>query len=159
VLIEALAGLADLPWRCRLVGALDRNSQTVAAVRAAITRHGLEDRIAVVGEVEDTRTEMAGADLFVLPSRHEGYGMAFAEALSQGLPVVGCAAGAVTDLVTPEAGVLVPPDDIQALRTALRSLLSDAGRRRRLAEGAARAGRALPDWAASARRLEQALSS
>jgi glycosyltransferase involved in cell wall biosynthesis len=158
LLIQALAGLADLPWRCRLVGALDRHPATTAAVHAAIDRHGLAERITLVGEVEDVRGEMATADLFVLPSRHEGYGMAFAEAMSQGLPVVGCAAGAVSELVTLEAGLLVPPDDAPALQAALRALLSDAPLRRRLADGARRAGAALPSWTASARGLHEALS-
>jgi glycosyltransferase involved in cell wall biosynthesis len=156
ILIEALAGLGDLPWRCRLVGALDRHPATVAGLRAAIDRHGLADRIALVGEVEDVRAEMASADLFALPSRHEGYGMAFAEAISQGLPVIGCAAGAVSDLVKPEAGLLVPPDDVAALREALRLALCDPAFRRRLAEGARHV--ILPSWASSARVLHEALS-
>ncbi len=88
----------------------------------------------------------AGADLFVLASRFEGYGMAFAEAMAHGLPVVGTTAGAIPDTVPPDAGVLVAPDDVKALTRTLRMLIENPKERQWLAAGARAAGAALPTW-------------
>ena len=146
LLVEALGSLADRAWTCRIVGATDIDRAWTSRLRDRVKVLGLENRIAFTGAMRDARAAMAEADLFVLPSRYEGYGMAFAEALSQGLPVVGCAAGAVPEVVPPEAGILVPPDDVEALTAALVPLLDGTGRLRSLAEGARRAGAALPTW-------------
>ena len=86
----------------------------------------------------------AAADLFVLASRFEGYGMAYAEAIAHGVPVIGTTAGAIPETVFPEAGVLVPPDDVEALTGAIRSLLERPGERKRLA--AAACASTFPSW-------------
>src|SRR5439155_21666989 len=90
--------------------------------------------------------EYRTADCFVLPSFHEGYGMAFAEALSHGLPVVAARAGAVPSTVPESAGVLMPPGDVAALAAALRRIITEPDLRGRLAAGALAAGARLPDW-------------
>jgi glycosyltransferase involved in cell wall biosynthesis len=92
----------------------------------------------------------AAADLFVLPSRFEGYGMAYAEAIAQGVPVVGTRAGAVPDTVPAGAGVLVPPDDADALAAVLRRLIEGPAERERLAAGARAAAATFPSWQESA---------
>ena len=97
----------------------------------------------------------AGADLFVLASRFEGYGMAFAEALAHGLPVIGTTAGAIPDTVPPDAGVLVEPNDVKALTRALRMLIENPKERQWLASGAREAGAALPTWDESGEALRR----
>jgi glycosyltransferase involved in cell wall biosynthesis len=92
----------------------------------------------------------AAADLFVLPSRFEGYGMAYAEAIAHGVPVVGTRAGAVPDTVPEGAGVLVPPDDVDALAAVLRRLIASPAERERLAAGARAAAPTFPSWQESA---------
>jgi glycosyltransferase involved in cell wall biosynthesis len=148
VLVAALARLSALDWRWQCIGSVDRDPATTAALRALISRHDLGDRVALAGEwpPENLATAYRAADCFVLPSFHEGYGMAFAEALAYGLPIVACRAGAVPDLVPDSAGILVPPGDDAALAIALRQVIADPELRRRLAAGAAKAGAALPDW-------------
>ena len=153
ILVAALARIVDLDWQCRIVGSAARDCEHAAAIRRAVGHDGLEGRIALIGETVDVRAEMASADLFVLPTLHEGYGMVFAEAMSQGLPIVGCAVGAVPEVVPEEAGLLVPPGDVAALAEVLRSILSDRELRRSKAAGALAAGTRLPDWPGSARRL------
>ena len=151
VLIAALAELAALPWRLAIVGD-ERDAEAAAALKADIARHGLGDRVDLIGAVSAERLSdfYAQADLFVLPSRHEGFGMAFAEALAHGLPVIGTTAGAIPDTVSREAGVLVPPNDRQALAAALRRLIESPDERARLGAGALAAANALPTWQGSA---------
>jgi len=146
VSIDALAMLGDLPWTCRIVGSRALDPAVAGALEAQILAAGLADRITLVGEVEEVRTEYVRADIFVLASRYEGYGMVFAEALVHGLPIVGCAAGAVPDVVPEGAGLLVPPDDPRALSEALRLVLTDIELRSAMADAAAVAGAALPSW-------------
>lgn len=148
VLIEALAGLRELDWRLSCIGSLERSPDTVHALRAAIAAHGLTERIALHGEQPTDALAEAyrHADLFALPSFHEGYGMVFAEALAHGLPIVATTAGAIPDTVPDTAALLIPPGDVAALRDALRRLLSDSQLRSRLAAGANDAAAALPDW-------------
>lgn len=149
VLVAALAQVADLPWRATIIGtALD--PAVAADLRDRIDRAGLERRIHLAGGVEDTRAALADADIFALASRFEGYGMVFAEAMSQGLPIVACHAGAVPEVVPPEAGILVPPDDPAAFADALRAMLTDPACRQRYADGAFAVGSRLPRWADTA---------
>ena len=91
VLVEALAAVADLPWTCECVGSLDRDPAYVARLRELIARHGLDGPDAAAparapGELLDAA--YAAADLLVLPSRAETFGMVVTEALARGIPVL-----------------------------------------------------------------------
>jgi glycosyltransferase involved in cell wall biosynthesis len=140
--------IADLDWELLCVGSLERDPAEAAALHQAIARHGLGARVTLAGEWPPERLGEAyqAADIFVLASFLEGYGMAFAEALAHGLPIVATRGGAIPDTVPESAGLLVPPGDAPALAAALRRLLTDAALRRELAAGAASAGATLPSW-------------
>jgi len=97
------------------------------------------------------------SDMFVLASRFESYGMALAEAIAHGLPVVSTTAGAIPETVPANAGVLVPPDDASAFAEAMRRLIGDTPERRRLATNASTAAAQLPSWQDSARRFAAAV--
>jgi glycosyltransferase involved in cell wall biosynthesis len=161
VLIAALATLADLPWRLTIAGDRGRDSKTAAQLDADIARFNLGDRVAVLGAVPPGRLDelYAGADLFVLASRFEGYGMAYAEAIAHGLPVVGTTAGAIPDTVPAGAGVLVAPNDTGALAHALSRLIKDADARHHLAMAARAASRHLPTWQDSAKLFSRTLEA
>lgn len=151
VLIEALARLNRVDWRLDCIGSTTRDLAHVAAVRQAIAAHGLEARIALKDEMPQQNLGGAydDADLFVLPSFHEGYGMALAEALAHGLPILSTRAGAIPETVPERAGILVAPGDPAALAAALTKLLDDRALLFELAQGAAAMGARLPDWQAA----------
>ena len=156
LLVAALAREAGQGWQASIVGSLARDPACVARLRQQIAAAGLEPRIALAGEVADLAPWYAAADLFVLPSRHEGYGMVFAEALQHGLPIIGSRAGAIPELVPEEAGLLVPVEDAAALAEAL-GRMRDGNLRARYAAGAARAAQGLPRWEDTTRLVADAV--
>lgn len=160
VLLEALAPLRDEPWQLTCAGSLERDPKTVRRVRAAVVSLGLRDRVSFAGDLDDRTLASCydGADLFVLPTHQETYGMAVAEALAHGLPVVATITGAIPELVGDDAGLLVPPGDTAALGEALARMLGDDALRARLAEGARRRSERLPTWDQACSRMEAALS-
>jgi glycosyltransferase involved in cell wall biosynthesis len=159
VLVAALATLVHLPWQLTIAGDRSRDPATAQQIEADVARLGLTERVTLAGAVSDERLDALhdGADLFVLPSRYEGYGMAFAAAIARGLPVIGTDAGAIPEAVPAAAGILVPPDNVPALAAALYRLITDAGERGRLATAARTAAAQLPTWADSAMLFARAL--
>jgi glycosyltransferase involved in cell wall biosynthesis len=158
-LVEALAGLAHRPWQCRLVGPVDRNPPYAEAVREAVDRQGLRQRVEVCGVLGDSELDetWAATDLLVLPSYWETYGMVLAEALARGVPVV-TTTGSEAERTAARAGLLVSPGDSDALRAALERWLSEPTLRAQLAARAREARRALPSWETAARRMAGVLA-
>ena len=152
VLIAALATLGDLPWQLTIAGDRTRDLNATARLDADIAGHALENRVAVLGTVspQHLATLYAEADVFALASHFEGYGMAYAEAVTHGLPVIGTTGGAIPDTVPSDAGLLVPPGDMPALAKALRRIIGDSDLRQRLADGARAAAPQFPTWRQSA---------
>ena len=159
ILFRALAALPNRNWHLTCVGPMDRHPETTARLREQLRAAGLEDRVQLGGEVDRAALDAQydAADLFVLPTRFEGYGMAVAEALARGLPIVSTATGAIGTIVGEEAGLIVPPGDEDALRAALSLVLNDADLRQRLARGAARVRTRLPTWETAAANMARAL--
>ncbi len=161
VLIAALGTMPDLQWRLTIAGDCARNPKTAAQLKADIERHGLGERVAVLGAVSEQRLGelYAEADIFALASRFEGYGMAYAEAIAHGLPIVGTNAGAIPGTVPTNAGLLVAPDDVSAFASALRRLVGSTDERRRFADAARNAAGQLPTWPESAKLFSRALEA
>ena len=153
VLVRALARLRDMPWTGVCAGSLDRAPGYARTVQALAVGAGLADRVRFVGECEPASLDdhYHHASLFVLPSHYEGYGMALAEALARGLPVVSTTGGAIPHTVPADAGLLVPPGDVAALAAALRRVMADETTHAALAAAAQRHARRLPDWSQAAR--------
>jgi glycosyltransferase involved in cell wall biosynthesis len=154
--------LADRNWHLTCAGSLLRHPSTVERLRDRLRADGLTDRVSLVGELSATALAACydRADLFVLATWRETYGMAVAEALAHGLPVVSTSTGAIPDLVdgrAGRAGLLVPPGDVRALAGALTRVLDDATLRACLADGARRVRDRLPAWDEAARRMAAAI--
>jgi glycosyltransferase involved in cell wall biosynthesis len=164
VLLAALASLVDLPWRCTCVGSLDRDRGFAGVMRCRAQADRIADRVGFPG----TRTgaplaaTFAGADLLVLASRAETYGMVVTEALARGVPVVATDVGGVAEALGEAGaggrpGLLVPPDDPAALSAALRRWLTDAGLRGTLRQAARHRRDHLPGWSDTSDRVNRVL--
>lgn len=155
VLVEALAKIADLDWRMTIAGALDRHPAAVETLRATIEQHNLSDRINLAGKVVPATLDRfyESADLFVSASLFEGYGMVLAEAMARGLPIVTATGGAAGDTAGQAVALHVEAGNAEELATALREALTDKKLRDQLADAAWDAGRALPTWTETARRV------
>ncbi len=158
LLLDALATMTDLSWHCACVGSLDRDPAFVEGLRRHSREAGLDARVSFTGPQTgaDLDRRYAAADLMVLPSRAETYGMVVIEALARGLPVVAAEVGGVTEALGHGAngirpGLLIPADDPPALAAALRAWLSDAELRRRLRRAAGERRESLSRWSTTTR--------
>jgi glycosyltransferase involved in cell wall biosynthesis len=165
VLIAALATIADLPWRCVCLGALDVEPMFVEQLRLQAEAAGIGDRVHFPGPRigEHLWNSYAAADVLVLASRVEPYGMVVTEALARGLPVIATAAGGLPEALGwtndgRRPGLLVPPDDSRALAAALRDWLVDADLRQRLREAARECRSTLSGWDAPTDRIARVLT-
>jgi glycosyltransferase involved in cell wall biosynthesis len=156
VLLDALATLNGHRWQCLCVGSLERDPAFAEHLRRRVAATGMGDRVRFAGP--QAGAELAGsyraADVLVLPSRAETYGMVITEALARGLPVVAADVGGVAEALGHGAdrvqpGLLVPPDDPAALGDALRAWLEDADLRRRLRRAARERRASLAGWPAT----------
>ena len=153
ILLEALASISALSWRCTCVGSVDRDPAFVEG----LGRRRPAERVSFPGSQTgaDLDRSYASADLLVLASRAETYGLVVTEALARGLPVVAAEVGGVAEALGEGAagtrpGLLVAPEDPAALAEALGAWLGDAELRARLRRAAAERRESLPPWSATA---------
>lgn len=159
LLLGALAHLKDLDWRLTCAGSLARDPDWTDRLRRLCGEAGLDDRVAFLGEIDDSELEALyhGADLFVLASHYEGYGMVFPEAVARGIPVLATRTGGIPEAAPAEASILVPPGDEAALTEALRRLLAEPAAYGELRVAARRAREGLRRWSDSAALFAEAL--
>jgi glycosyltransferase involved in cell wall biosynthesis len=178
-LVQVLALLRDLPFTLTITGDDKADAAYAAKLARLVRRLDLEDRVTVTGyvsEAELTR-QYEWADVFVLASRYEGYGISLAEALMYGLPFVAFDVGAVREVATSavlvereqpsrsfleqlargHGGFVVPRACESAFAACLSLLIQDRVVRRSMAAQAAMDGRELPDWTEAGRRFYAAL--
>jgi glycosyltransferase involved in cell wall biosynthesis len=159
ILVESLALITDLEWRCTIVGSLDRSPETVTELKKLISKYSIDYQITLTGEINDLDPLYRSADILVSSSRYEGYGMAVAEAMAYGLPIVAANVGANPEVVPEDSGILVPAGDPMALAAALRRLLDDPPYRATLAAGATKAALSLASWKDTAAKVASALDA
>lgn len=160
VLVQALAGLSHLPWHLVCVGSADRDASWTARLRARVRELGIEARVEFAGELsgDALATQYGRADVFVLATRYEGYGMVVAEALAHGLPVVATDTGCIGALLADGGGIVVAPGDAVQLAEALRRVIGDDSERQALRARARERGEGLPTWGQTADVFEAVLA-
>jgi glycosyltransferase involved in cell wall biosynthesis len=135
VLVRALP---DLPG---VTAVLVGDGEERSALEELAERLGVADRLRILGWTDDARSQLTSFDVFALPSRYEGFPLSIVEAMQAGLPVVASDVGSIAEaLDAGRAGVLVPPDDPEALAAAIAGLIDDEPRRARIGEHARRLG-------------------
>jgi len=159
VLIDALKLLTQKSWHLYCAGSLERDRKTSDQLVVQRSASGLSTRITFLGELDDNELSRhyQQADLFVLPSFHEGYGMVLDEAISHGLPIIASDAGAIRQTVPPGAGLLVPPGSPNALAEALSLFMDDKTVRAQLRKHALAARMTQRSWKQAAAEFEVAL--
>lgn len=152
LLLRALGRLAGADWTCRIAGSPDHDPAWAARLREAASAPGLAGRVAFLGALgrEALDREYSGADIFCLPSRYEGYGMVFAEAMMRGLPVVALRVPPLPEVVPEAAGLLAPAEDEAALADFLAILLTQPAVAHRMAAAGRAHALGLPGWAETA---------
>lgn len=176
LLVQALEPLEPLPWSLSIAGSLAVAPAYVRRLYRAVHRAGLSGRIRFAGDLSEAELALLHdeSDLFVLPSRYESYGIALAEALDAGLPVVAFETGAVPETASSamrvsrssvrsisagnadgSCGFLVPRFDTAAFGEAVSALVMDSELRRVMAAAAKRTGETLPRWSESERRFRE----
>jgi len=165
VLLAALAAVRDLSWRCVLVGTLDRDPAFADLLRRRADDAGIGDRISFAGARtgDELDRAYAAADVLVLPSLGETYGMVVTEALARGLPVIATNVGGLPRALGTTAdgrrpGLLVAPGDAAALAAALSSWLRDAELRLGLRLAAQERRGTLSGWRATVERVAHVLT-
>jgi len=156
-IVHALSAVQDLPWTAALIGSPDADPTYAAEVRAAVERYGLENRITVTGELTGNALEEQwnAADLSVLMSQSESFGMVVTESLAHGVPViVRKGTGAVEALGESGAGAVT---DAETLADTLRTWLTDPSLQERWRSNALQASKHLPGWDITADTVLKAL--
>ena len=149
LLIDALGRLKALPWTLTLVGSGEFEPDYFVSVQDLITRHRLTERVEVTGRLSNDKVGplLASHDLFVLPSSYEGFGIVYLEALMAGLPVVATSAGAAHEVIEDgKSGMLIPPNDVNALAACLRALITDRERLVEMSAAAECRAEQFPTW-------------
>lgn len=159
VLINALAQIKDKPWQLTIVGPQNFDPAYFSLLTNLCQELGVFDRVTFLDGLseDELSSRYAKADIFALASRYEGYGMAYAEAIVRGIPVIGTTAGAIPDTVPQEAGILVAADDVDGFSNALASLLNDQSLRQQKHLGALAVEPTFPSWSGSAKKFLEIL--
>ncbi len=147
VLLDAMQQLRDEAVQLEIIGPEDAAPSFAARLRSRTTELGLP--VTFHGELSDSelQAQMQAADVFVLPSYYEGFGIVFVEGMAQGLPAIGTAAGAVSTLIQDGSnGFLVAPGDAARLADCIRTLARDRELLLQMSLRAIRSAGTFPTW-------------
>jgi glycosyltransferase involved in cell wall biosynthesis len=159
-LLQALQSLLGRPFRLDVVGSEDVDRRYAAAIRNRVRELDLTGRVLFRGALAGAELEerFRDAQLLVVPSSYEGFGIVYLEAMGFGLPVVASASGATDEIVRHEAtGFLVPPGDVWSLARRIESLLEDRALLAQMSLAAYEGFENHPGWEDSMARIEKFL--
>eukprot|EP01037_Dinobryon_pediforme_P002456 gene2456-2494_t len=161
VLLDALAAVSALNWQLTIAGSPTLDCAHAAHLQNRIAQEGLSGRIRLLGDMAAAELDQiyAQADVFVMPSLFEGYGMALTEAMIRGLPVLCTTGGASNETVPDGVGIKVPPHEVEPFADGLRALIAHPALRRNLAEMSWAHGQTLPSWDDSAAKIAVVVKS
>jgi glycosyltransferase involved in cell wall biosynthesis len=153
LLVRALGRLTEIDgWTCTFAGSVSASAGFTRELARTIRLNGLASRTTFTGVLDGTRLDDAysRADLVVVPSRNESFGMVVTEALARGIPVLATRVGGIPEAIAGSpAAVLVPPEDPWALEVVLRQWMVSAERRTELRTAAAEARGMTRPWSAT----------
>jgi glycosyltransferase involved in cell wall biosynthesis len=161
ILIDGLKELGREDWQLTIVGSPDHDPLESNRIRERVLSSGLRSRVKIAGKVsaKDLQRLFAHADLFVMPSLYEGYGMVLAEAMAHGLPIVCTTGGAAAETAPDEAAIKVSPGDAEAFSEAIARVMGDKALCDAMSEAAWEAGRRLPRWSTSVAKIAKVLKN
>ena len=160
ILIQALTHLPGHAWTLHAAGSLETDPAYTQAIRQQIRAGGLAENIHLLGQLLDDELarQMQASHLLVVPSSYEGFGIAYLEGMSFGLPAIATRSGAASEIITDDQdGYLLPPDDPAALAVCLERLAQDRQRLLRLSLAARQRFLAAPTWEQSMARIGEFL--
>jgi glycosyltransferase involved in cell wall biosynthesis len=161
-LLRALAGLPPERWKLTVAGSAEMAPGYAARLRSLAQQLGLDGRVRWLGPLSHAELEslLPRMHLLAVPSRHEGFGIAYLEGMAYGLPCLASASGGARDLVRDgQNGYLIPPGDERALAWRVRQLAEDRQRLAEMGRAARRAWEAHPTWGETAASIEAYLTN
>ncbi len=160
-LFDALKDILHFDWHLTIAGSQSLDAAYARQLIQAVNGSTLAARVTLHDEMSAEQLELLyqNTDIFLMPSLFEGYGMALAEAMARGLPIVCTTGGAASQTVPDGAGLKVPPANSEALKLAIESLLHSPELRAQTADKSWQAGQKLPDWPASVKLIAQVVKN
>jgi glycosyltransferase involved in cell wall biosynthesis len=160
-LLEALERLPAGEWRLTVVGSQEADSGYARAVRRRVEAGGLNSQVRFTGSVtsDELVRWMRTAQLLIVPSTYEGFGIVYLEAMGFGLPAIACKAGGAGEIVRHGVnGYLLAPGDAASLSDHLLELTQDRGRLLNMSLAARRTYLGHPTWSQTGERIRSFLT-
>jgi glycosyltransferase involved in cell wall biosynthesis len=161
-LIRALQPLSCEQWRLTVIGSTEYHKKYNRRIRKQVSASRINDSIKFTGEqsVTEVARHLSDNHVLVVPSRYEGYGLAYVEGMGFGLPAIGTSAGGASEIVDHDVnGFLIRPDDVAALTGVLRLLMTDRQKLQRMSTNALQSYTQFPSWQDTTRRIRDFLSA
>ena len=160
-LLTALAALHDRDWHLDVVGSLEPDPNYVANIRHRARTLNVTERLTLHGTLDESllTEQFMKCQVLVVPSSYEGFGIAYLEGMSFGLPVIATMAGATDEIVRHEStGFLVQPGDTVSLSRQIERLMDDPELLARMSLASLAAFRDHPTWETSMQKVSRFLA-